>query len=352
MTKHKKAGYTILLVCEGENTEPYYFQGIRDLVEQDDIWIDPVKITIRPEPKHEDEHPELSESKYKTPRRRRKLSGENTEIQSGEPPLKLIVKAQVELQSGAYDEVWAIFDHDNHPKRKEAFELAGQAVDNKRVNIAFSSISFETWVLLHFERCLTAFEKAECRHGKDILGCNSGIHPNDCYGSKCLCGYLRQKNYVPFSTKGKQSLFPFLKSNLNQALINAAWLRYKVDAQRNQVYDLNPYTDVDRLVAHLLQFNDDITWGAWSNGINYNGYQVTFSHEEGQLIISFKNNMNRTWIINPKDICIIIANTNEKREIVTRKTIPPHHQDAETIRFPESEFYIRISLENKIFYLD
>ncbi|MDR0932624.1 MAG: RloB family protein [Victivallales bacterium] len=51
------------------------------------------------------------------------------------------------------DETWIVFDHDGHNilenGRKnvpQVFKRAG----NAKIKIAFSSISFETWILMHF----------------------------------------------------------------------------------------------------------------------------------------------------------------------------------------------------------
>jgi len=46
-----------------------------------------------------------------------------------------------------FDEVWAMFDVDEHPKLKEAIELA----DREGVKVAVSNPCFELWALLHFE---------------------------------------------------------------------------------------------------------------------------------------------------------------------------------------------------------
>jgi RloB-like protein len=259
MRKIRKQAHTILIICEGENTEPSYFQGIKDKILEEAIWTEGVAITILPEPKTAeiiDEKP----SKYKTERKKRTIEGEKEEIK-GVPPLKYIQKGIQALEN--FTEVWAIFDHDNHPARKEAFELAeNEEIDGKKVQIAFSSIAFELWVLMHFEQCATVFEKSECRKTEKRAGrkdkhihleCNSGQHAEDCYGTKCIGGYLRNKGYLSESTKNKSSLFPVLEKNLATAFTNAAWLRQQVMHENKPIYELKTYTDVDKLVAYLLK---------------------------------------------------------------------------------------------------
>ncbi len=258
MRKIRKQIHSILIICEGENTEPSYFQGIKDEILKEDIWSEGVSITIFPTPKIE-ENTEEKPSKYKTERKKRSLEGEKEAIK-GIPPLKYIQKGIEELPT--YDEVWAVFDHDNHPTRKEAFELAkNEEVAGKKVQIAFSSIAFEIWVLMHFEQCATIFQKSECRKTEKRAGkkdkhvpleCNSGKYAEDCYGTKCVGGYLRHKEYLTESTKNKTSLFPLLKEKTEVACKNAAWLRHQEKSDK-PIYALESYTDVDKLVAHLLK---------------------------------------------------------------------------------------------------
>ena len=49
-----KNAYTLLIICEGENTEPYYFQGIKDKILTGNVWAEDISISIRPEPKPSD----------------------------------------------------------------------------------------------------------------------------------------------------------------------------------------------------------------------------------------------------------------------------------------------------------
>jgi hypothetical protein len=51
-----------------------------------------------------------------------------------------------------FDEAWAVFDVDDHPKIPEAIELASK----NGVEVAISNPNFELWALLHFEDCHAA----------------------------------------------------------------------------------------------------------------------------------------------------------------------------------------------------
>src|ERR1017187_5367603 len=55
------------------------------------------------------------------------------------------LKGTAKKENNEYKEIWVVFDKDNYTKHHEAFT---QAKGNK-INIAFSSVSFEYWFLLH-----------------------------------------------------------------------------------------------------------------------------------------------------------------------------------------------------------
>ena len=68
-------------------------------------------------------------------------------------PLRYVALAQmIEEEKEMYEELWAVFDKDDHSHHKEAYEKAKDEVNGKKVNIGFTSRSFEHWLLLHFEK--------------------------------------------------------------------------------------------------------------------------------------------------------------------------------------------------------
>jgi len=103
------------LVCEGRNTEPEYFMALSSLSQFATIEIIPLR-------------------------------------GSGDP--SNIVKVADRIRRGQdrsnyfekKDEVWAVFDRDEHPH----FEDAKQACQAKKIGLAFSNPCFELWLLLHF----------------------------------------------------------------------------------------------------------------------------------------------------------------------------------------------------------
>lgn len=263
----KKLIYSFYIVCEGAKTEPLYFKGLRDHIIKNKVWGDDTKITINisPEPEVEEEE-DKKKSKHKTKRKSRKLNQPirpNEEFIENEykaVPTRFVREAQFQLMEEVHDEVWAVFDHDNHPAHKAAFNLAQQVINKKNVDIAFSSIAFEHWVLLHFEKNNSSFNKSECREGEQVLHCASGEYSNDCYGNSCIGGYLRIMGYIPIDeTTKKEPIFPQLEAYTKLACINAAWLRHK-QSTSTAIYNLNPYTNIDKLVLRLLDTPYSFKW--------------------------------------------------------------------------------------------
>lgn len=124
----------LLVVCEGRVTEPQYLRGL-------ERWVRNNSIEIKIPDKHG-------------------------------VPLTL-VKQAVELKESAdrqakhekdrflaYDEVWCVFDVDEHPGLNDARQLA-QA---RGIELAVSNPCFELWLLLHFR------ESPGARHRDDVLG--------------------------------------------------------------------------------------------------------------------------------------------------------------------------------------
>lgn len=122
----------ILIVCEGTRTEPGYFQGMRHLLR----------------------------------------SLVELEVSPGGTP-KTLVERAVEMKKAAereskrsadrnllYDEVWCVFDIDEHPFVPEAREQAGA----NKISVAISNPCFELWVLLHFQDQRAHVDRAQVQH--------------------------------------------------------------------------------------------------------------------------------------------------------------------------------------------
>jgi hypothetical protein len=102
-------------VCEGKNTEPEYFEALASLPEVATIEIVPLPGSGDPS----------------------NIVRVADRIRRGQDRLNSFEKN---------DEVWAVFDRDEHPH----FDAAKQACQGKKIGLAFSNPCFELWLLLHF----------------------------------------------------------------------------------------------------------------------------------------------------------------------------------------------------------
>lgn len=98
-----------LIVCEGKETEPNYFECFKE------------KVRVSAKVKVEG-------------------LGDNT--------LSLVKRACKLRQQEDYTDVWVVFDHDSFPAKdfNEAITLAGR----RGIQVAYSNEAFELWYLLHF----------------------------------------------------------------------------------------------------------------------------------------------------------------------------------------------------------
>jgi hypothetical protein len=109
----------ILIYAEGEVTEPAYFRNLAQLHRA------VVQIELGPDQGSPKTLVELAKAKKKQAERDAKKSRDDTYL---------------------YDEVWCVFDIDDHFKVNDAII---QARDN-RIHCAISNPCFELWVLLHY----------------------------------------------------------------------------------------------------------------------------------------------------------------------------------------------------------
>jgi len=95
-----------LIVCEGEKTEPNYFNSFR---------VPGVVIDVRG-------------------------IGENT--------VRLVERAVKLMEEDDYDQVWCVFDRDIFPVKN--FNAALRLARKHGINVAYSNEAFELWYVLHF----------------------------------------------------------------------------------------------------------------------------------------------------------------------------------------------------------
>ena len=141
-----------------------------------------------------------------------------------------LVRAAKKLKETNRDQVWAVFD-------KDGYTLHSQAFDQARANgihIAFSSICFEYWILLHFVYTTRPFTNCDELVSFILKECN----------------YLYDKA-DPLTYDKTKGLIPTAKAN-------AAQCRNYQSAchpDRTPVYKLNPYTNIDELVTSIEEFS-------------------------------------------------------------------------------------------------
>jgi hypothetical protein len=182
----------ILIVCEGTRTEPGYFNELRHTE----------RIPI------------------------------DLEIRRGGVP-KTLVERAVELKNAAkkdaktrqdvnllYDEVWCVFDIDEHPAVPDAKQ---QARDNG-IELAISNPCFELWILLHFRDQRAHIDRA--------------VVQRDC--AKYLPDYEKA---VPFA-----KLHPNYEEVVKRALDLDAW------QQTRGGEGSNPSTGVHKLTEKIKSF--------------------------------------------------------------------------------------------------
>lgn len=287
--RHSK--YVIRIVCEGDKTEPLFFTSLCALYCKDNDLID-VRTIPQPFIPTNEEMEQTSRGCYKGKKRKVKTGGNELaeEIIAGVPPLKWVLYARKILSEGV-DESWAVYDKDEHPKHEEAFVEANRIIDGKKVNIAFSSRSFEYYLLLHFEYIYYRFEETECgeriKGNKHIYECGTGKYPDkDCGGRVCINGYARKHGYWK-ETKSSVSTFPLVRDNLIKGMVNACRLRTESDAKTAEpIYKRNPYTNVDILVGKLIG-KETVCYG---NTFTYKEHRTDWSVRFYDNKLSITNN--------------------------------------------------------------
>lgn len=187
----------VLIVCEGEKTEPNY---LRELC-----------------------------SRYR-------LSSANIEVTPGEgnDPVSVVRTAgrlqKIEKRQGErYDRVFCVFDRDEHTNYTAACELA----KNEKVHIARSNPSFEYWLLLHFEYTRAPFQRTGGRTAAQ--NCERTL-----------------KHHLPAYSKGMRGLFQRLLEDLPEAKTRSA----RALADSLLTGEENPSTEVHELVDFLQKIKE------------------------------------------------------------------------------------------------
>ena len=180
----------VLVVCEGEKTEPQYFLAFGDHYRLHTLSVEGV----------------------------------------GSDPSALIDHAirssRREARHGErYDAVWCIFDHDDHPR----FEEASLKAEAKGFRLARSWPCFEYWLLLHFEYSRKPYVRLPGR-------------------SPCTACIEDLRKHLPSYEKSDEGVFAMTHSRLCVALGRAK--QAQEDARATDAS--SPSTEVHQLVNGLL----------------------------------------------------------------------------------------------------
>lgn len=280
--KQRQSPRIIYVACEGTKTEYWYFKSLDEALDEE------VNVRVRVYPDQSD----LEEM------RQAGQKGAKTDHKN------LCTKATAKLQSDeGIEEAWIVIDKDHHLGLEQTFSEAAQT----GVRIAFSSISFEYWLLLHFEKNDKAFEKSDCKNedGKYIK-CGS-MQPDfpdlNCQGERCVAGLLRLRKYLPDFDKSNKFIFKATQALHSIAYENAAWLRRQMDtnlrAAEGKIFQINPYSNVDELLKSIYQDDEVLHWIEWGTFFQISQLKLSVQETKSGYQINLQNISDQSQVIMP-----------------------------------------------------
>lgn len=198
----RRAAYKkLLIVCEGEKTEPNYFEDAREYYS-----LNTVNVEVRGD--------------------------------CGSDPMSIVnfAKERYRAEKDAgdpFDEIYCVFDKDGHTTYARALNALASSTPKDTYFTINSVPCFEYWLLLHF--AYTA------RPYTSLPGSSSGDQ---------VLGELT--NYIPDYEKGRRTIFTEIVGHLEQAKIFAE--RALRESERSQTD--NPSTRVHELIEVLQNLKD------------------------------------------------------------------------------------------------
>lgn len=205
--KARRASYDrVLIVTEGSKTEPNYFNEIRvaNRIHTANVQVEPSTFGTEPI-----QIAEYAETLF--------LNGDESK----------------NIQPRAFEEVYVVFDRDDHRTYHNALSkieaLDGKFKNDNQQKVRFKAIAsvpcFELWLLLHFESVQAVIHRDEV--------------------------YVRIKSYIPNYQKGDEGHYA-----LTLQYIELARVRAELLAHGNNKHDgTQPYTNVYELIHKLTQLN-------------------------------------------------------------------------------------------------
>ncbi len=195
---------TILIVGEGQETEPNYFYGIK---QEETV---SAKFTVRIKKGHGFSPESVVEEAIR-------------------------YKQQAERRGEEFDEVWCVLDVEGSDKRESMNQAVIMARQNG-ITLCLSNPSFEVWVLAHFARTARLFQDSDAvirevnRHWRSV--CSDEYQKND------------------------ERIYERLKDLTNTAITNAKLVRETDFRDRVNTADCNSSTEVYKLVGYLIGHPD------------------------------------------------------------------------------------------------
>lgn len=123
-------GRCILIVCEGAETEPNYFESLRDYLKLSTVSVKikdcagaPISVVEEARAQEEKRLQDVRDGRTNAPR---------------------------------FEAVWCVFDAED-PRHNQTFDRAVQIADQNGYQLAVSNPAFEFWYVLHFERTTRPF---------------------------------------------------------------------------------------------------------------------------------------------------------------------------------------------------
>lgn len=196
----KLAPANYLIVCEGKQTEPNYFNGLRKKINEKygskvDLLIPSIEV---------------------------RGTGENTTA------LVKYTDKYVNYSNKRYGKVWVVFDKDDYSD--EQFD---RAINSCEYNVAWSNPNFELWILSHFKRISRVISKDEILNELEKEF---------------------QKNGLGTYMKNDKKIFEKITNDgkLDIAIKNCEYMEKKnVDVQASK---RNPMTMVFKIVQELKEY--------------------------------------------------------------------------------------------------
>ncbi len=196
-TSHRPLKTTVLLVCEGKETERNYF----DQLKREDAICKRFAITVK-------------------------------RGKGGSP--EAVAKHAVQSKDNSnteYDEVWCVMDVEDANQRA-SLDKALTILRENDIKACLSNPAFEVWLLSHFERTARIF--------------------NDCGAVIAQLDKCWQREFSTSYNKSDGAIYRLVSDQTNAAIENAMSVREKHHGMDKPAADCNSCTEVYRLVKRLL----------------------------------------------------------------------------------------------------